>query len=110
MAKHAVGIKSQAPGVIVAALIELAKSFDYEAMELPNPGEPTTIVIQHDLSAGKMTIRSNASPLIYIGTLVLAHSMMVENQTINRFISMRAKAAEQNALRKGAGNLHVPGR
>jgi hypothetical protein len=78
-------MKSKAPTVVLAAALRAAEGIQPIAVQ---PKDPTsakrTVVIDFDMDTEVGIVSSDASPFIVLGILVMAHSMMTQNQTLQR--------------------------
>lgn len=84
-------LRSKSPTVIVAALLRKAETAARTEIPEEKPGGPRRVFIEYDLAkGGDVSVQTDAADLIYTGMLVIAHSMMTQNQIMQRLQAMAA--------------------
>lgn len=83
-------MKSQSPTVVIAGVLRKAEFVTPKELREKALGAPRVVLIEYDLETDKIEVESDASSLIYLGIIVMAHSMMTQNQLLQR---MQAKGS-----------------
>lgn len=95
-------IQSQAATVILHAVLRRAEQS--KAKEIPETevGAPRRIIIDYDLKADTCAVETDASPMVLTGCLAYAHSLITQNQVMQRIPDLIGKmAVEAKLARKG---------
>lgn len=86
-------LRSKAPTVVVLGILELAKPVVPVEIKEKAPGAARRIIIDYDMAGdGVPVVQSDCSEIIHIGILAMAHSMITQNQIMQRLQAMGAQA------------------
>lgn len=84
-------MKSGWPTVVVAGVLKKAESVTPTEIKEEKLGAPRRVNIDFDMETDIIKVESDASPLIYLGILTMAHSMMTQQQVLQRVQAMAAQ-------------------
>lgn len=85
-------MRSGYPTVIVSAVLRNAEVTQPKEIEETAPGAPRRIFIDYDMKTNTCSVETDAAILIYTGILVMAHSMVTQNQIFQRIQAAQAKS------------------
>lgn len=83
-------MRSRAPTVVVSGILRRAEYTQPET--LPEEGTKRRIIIDYDMATDETTVKTDAPTIIFLGILAMAHSMMTQNQVLQRLQGMQAQS------------------
>lgn len=92
MASSQLMMKAKAPTVLISAILRRAESAPVTEIPERAPGAPRRVLIDYDLAGtAQPSVQTDASSIILLGILVMAHSMITQNQVMQRIQAMGAR-------------------
>lgn len=85
-------MRSKQATVVISAVLRMAEQIPPKEIAEIAPAAPRRIFIDYDMKTSEISIETDAAILIYTGMLVMAHSMMTQNQILQRLQAAQARS------------------
>lgn len=90
MSTDQVALHSQAPAIVVAAVLDLAKTAVYEQLTEGSDEQHRRAKVELDLETYECKVRSDASPIVYRGMFVRALTVLSKREILNALRELSA--------------------